>query len=591
LALTDKGSSSNDGDVNEVTRASVHNENVVLVTAALPYANDDLHLGHATSTYIPADVYSRFKRLKGADILFVGGSDYHGTSVEVSALAAHQTPAELADYYRLRQIHDFQQLNISFDNYYYTGSDENRILTEEFLNAAYKKNYIYQKEIEQWYCQKDKRFLPDRFVKGVCPYCGATDQYSDACEVCGRFIETGEIVDARCAICGTPPIKRKAKHFFFKLSSFSEFLSDWLSKSSDKNFPKEVVKYVLSWVRNGLKDWDITREDYWGFRLPFKDAPPNQYAYVWWDAPIGYIASTVNLCSRLGTSWEHYWKNEDSELVHFIGKDIIYNHLLFWPAMLKVAGYPLPKKYVVNGYLNLEGRKMSKSRKWSINLRHMLDRYPSDYVRFYLATKAANSISDSDFYWKEFQSRINTGLADAIGNLVNRVLKFIADTFGGVVPQPQSKLIDIEDRMFKEFIMRLPREFEELFDIVNLTKVVGKLVDSFGEGNRYFNAKEPWKRIKAGKDGEASSKTTLYLSVNFIHDAAIYLYPITPKLSTQLLNQVLGSDSKPHLSWDVTGKFHVKPGTKVGTPKPLVEKISDDEIKKDIEALQKGTIM
>jgi methionyl-tRNA synthetase len=591
LALTHIDSSSYDGDADESSVASVRNKNVVLVTAALPYANGDLHIGHVTSTYIPADVYSRYKRLKGADILFVSGSDYHGTPTEVSALAMHRTPAEHAEYFRMRQIHDFQELNISFDNYHYTGSDENRVLTEEFLNAAYKKNYIYLREVEQWYCEKDERFLPDRFVKGACPYCGAADQYSDVCEVCGRFIEPGKVIDPRCILCGTLPVKRKAKHFFFRLSSLSGFLSDWLSKSTDKDIPREVVNYVLSWVKGGLEDWDITREDYWGFKLPFKDAAPNQYAYVWWDAPIGYIASTVNLCSRLGTSWERYWKNSASKIVHFIGKDIIYHHLLFWPAMLKVAGYPLPKKYVVNGYLTLESKKMSKSRKWSINLRYVLDRYPSDYIRFYLATKAANSIGDSDFSWKEFQNRINTGLADAIGNLVNRVLKFTSDTFGGEVPEPQSTLTDKRDKDFEEFITRLPREFEDLYETVNLTKVVRKIVDSFGEGNKYFNAKEPWKIIKSGgKEGEASAKTTLYLNINLIHDGAVYLYPITPNIATQILSQIFASSEKPPLSWDAVGKFAVKPGTKVGKPEPIAHKIKDEEIKKDIESLEKGIV-
>jgi methionyl-tRNA synthetase len=501
-----------------------------------------------------------------------------------------KTPAEHADYYRQRNANDLKRLDVDFDNFYYTGSNENRVLTEEFLNAAYRKNYIYLREVEQWYCDKDKRFLPDRFVKGECPYCGAADQYSDVCESCGRVIEADKIIRPHCILCGTPPIKKKARHFFFKLSALSDQLSNWLSKSDDKDFPKEVVHYVLNWIESGLADWDITREDYWGFKLPFKEAAPNQYAYVWWDAPIGYIASTVNICNKRGIDWKRYWKSDEPKIVHFIGKDIIYHHLLFWPAMLSVAGYPLPRKYVVNGYLTLDSKKMSKSRKWQIGLRYILDRYSSDYIRFYLASKAANSIGDSDFTWKEFQGRINSGLADAVGNLVNRVLKFICDTFNGEVPQPETNLTNKEDKDFKEFISRLPNEFEELYSLVNLTKVVGRIIDSFGEGNRYFNTKEPWKRIKAGKEGEASSKTALYLSVNFIHDAAIYLYPITPNLSTQLLNQIFASNSKQHLSWDATGKFHVRPGTKVGTPKPLVEKISDEEIKKDIEALQKGTI-
>jgi methionyl-tRNA synthetase len=297
----------------------------------------------------------------------------------------------------------------------------------------------------------------------------------------------------------------------------------------------------------------------------------------------------VNICEKRGLNWERYWKSDNTKIVHFIGKDIIYHHLLFWPAMLSVAGYPLPKKYVVNGYLTLESKKMSKSRKWQISLRYILDRYPADYIRFYLASKAANSIGDSDFTWKEFQTRVNTGLADAVGNLVNRVLKFTCDNFKGVVPEPEASLTTY-DKDFKKFISQLPDEFAELYESVNLTKVVGKIVDSFGEGNKYFNAKEPWKKIKTGKEGEASSKTTLYLSINFIHDAAIYLHPVTPNLSAQLLNQIFESRDPLDLSWAATGKFGVKPGTKVGKPKPLVEKITDDQISKDIEALEKGTV-
>lgn len=559
------------------------------MTAALPYANGDLHIGHAASTYIPADVYSRFRRLNGDDLLFVCGGDYHGTPIEVSALIMNRKPVEHAEYYRSRYIEDFNKLSISFDNFHYTDSDENRVLTEQFLKAAYDKGYIYRKEVEQWYCEKDKRFLPDRFVKGGCPYCGASDQYSDACESCGRVIESGKIISPHCILCGSAPVTRKANHFFFKLSALSDKLSAWLSRSDGRDFPKEVIHYVLNWIKGGLVDWDITREDYWGFKLPFKEATPNQYVYVWWDAPIGYIASTVNICNKLKRKWEPYWKSGDSKIVHFIGKDIVYHHLLFWPAMLTVAGYPLPKKYVVNGYLTLDSKKMSKSRKWYISLRYILGRYPADYVRFYLASKAANNTGDNDFSWQEFRDRINTGLADAIGNLVNRALTFIKTNFGGEVPEPESGFDAKEEKQFKEFISKLPSELAELYETVNITKVIGRIVDCFGEANRYFNAREPWRKIKAGgKEEKALAKTVLYLTVNFIRDAAVYLYPITPTLSTQILNQVAPSSKQSSLSWDTTGKFTVKSGTRIAEPKPIVEKISDEEIKKDIEILEKG---
>jgi methionyl-tRNA synthetase len=592
LALPGKQQNTNTASHGRDSSKKGEEKDIVLVTAALPYSNNVLHIGHVTSTYIPADVYSRFRRLKGDDILFVCGSDVHGTPIEVAALATGKKPADYAEYYRLRHIDDFKKLNISFDNFYHTASEENRVLTQDFLKAAYDKGYIEAKEVEQWYCEKDKRFLPDRFVKGNCPYCGAADQYSDVCESCGRVIEAGKIINPQCILCRTTPTKRKARHFFFRLRALSDQLSSWLLRSSERDFPRGVTNYVLNWITGGLEDWDITREDYWGFKLPFKDAAPDQYAYVWWDAPIGYIASTVNLCNRIGRNWEHYWKNPAAKVVHFVGKDIIYHHLLFWPAMLIVAGYPLPRKYVVNGYLNLDGKKMSKSRKWFIPLRYIVDRYPTDYIRFYLASKAANNIGDSDFSWQEFQTRVNTGLADMIGNFVNRTLKFINSNFGGKVPEPETYLGNDIDIKFKEFILKLPKEIEDLYESVNLTQLLLKIVDSFGEANRYFNAKEPWKKLKNGEQGESSAKTTLYLSINFIHDGAIFLQPITPSLSEQILGQMVSIEGQPGLgerpTWEALGKFRVNPGTKIVEPKPLVEKISDDQIKKDVEILEKG---
>ncbi|RLF15085.1 MAG: methionine--tRNA ligase, partial [Thermoprotei archaeon] len=375
----------------------------LVVTAALPYANGDLHVGHAISTYIPADIYVRFKRLKGYDVVFVCGSDDHGTPIEVSALKAGRSPLEHARYYHDRHAEDFRLLNISFDNYHYTHSEENRELTESFLIKAREGGFIYTREVEQYYCERDRKFLPDRFVVGTCPYCGAENQFSDLCEKCGRVIEPGKILNPKCAVCGSTPIKRRSLHFFFKLSAFREKLYSWLSSASSRDFPKEVVNYVLNWLQAGLEDWDITREDYWGFKLPFKEASDNQYVYVWWDAPIGYIASTVNYCRRAGRDWETYWKDPSSKVVHFIGKDIVYHHFIFWPAMLLAAGFPLPGKYVVNGYLTLEGEKMSKSRGWLIPLRYLLERYPSDYLRYYACFKAANSTRDSDFSLREFQ--------------------------------------------------------------------------------------------------------------------------------------------------------------------------------------------
>lgn len=554
----------------------------VAVTAALPYANGDLHIGHAISTYIPADIYARFLRLKGVDVVFVCGSDDHGTPIEIAALKSGTTPLQHVDYYRSRHIEDFKALGISFDNYYRTHSEENRELTDYFLLKAYENGYIYEKEVEHFYCENDRKFLPDRFVKGTCPYCGAADQYSDVCERCGRVIEASKILSPTCAICGSTPRLRRSVHFFLKLSAFRETLYKWLSQSPEDDFPKEVVNYVLNWIKAGLEDWDITREDYWGFKLPFKSAKENQYAYVWVDAPIGYIASTVNYGKRVGVNWEKYWKDPNAKIVHFIGKDIVYHHFIFWPALLLAAGFPLPKKYVVNGYVTFEGEKLSKSRGWLIPLRYMAQKYPADYLRFYAALKSSNTIRDTDFSFKEFQERVNSDLADNVGNFAHRVLLFAYRFFNGAVPDPKG--LDEEDLRFKGFMERLPSEIERTYELAAFSKALEKILAAFAEANRYLNLKEPWRRVKESVE---EAKTTIYLALNLLRDGMVYLYPVTPSISTSILSY-LYEDVEKQLTWSSTGRMALKPGQPIKKPVPVVRKITDSEIEEDLEALKSG---
>jgi methionyl-tRNA synthetase len=554
----------------------------LVITAALPYANGDLHVGHAISTYIPADIYARFKRLQGFDALFVCGSDDHGTPIEVSARKAGRKPLEHARFYRERHVQDFKRLGISFDNYHSTHSEENRELVAEFLRRGREGGFIYVKEVEQYYCERDAKYLPDRYVIGTCPYCGAEDQFSDLCEKCNRVIEPGKILNPKCAICSSTPVKRRASHFFFKLSAFKESLERWLKNASPRDFPRDVVNYVLSWIESGLEDWDITREDYWGFKLPFEEAADNQYVYVWWDAPIGYIASTVNYCRRVGKDWMDYWRRAGSKVVHFIGKDIVYHHLIFWPAMLMAAGYPLPSKYVVNGYLTLEGEKMSKSRGWLIPLRYLLDRYPADYLRYYACFKASNSTRDSDFSLKELQQKVNSELAGNIGNYAHRVLTLIHRLFKGIVPKPAG--LDKEDEGFKSFMEGLPDELESLYEEADLTKVGSKLLEAFSRANGYLNIKEPWRKT-GERLGEAA--TTLYLSVNFLREAMVAMYPITPEVSMKVLSFIY-VDRPLELSWQSLKRLAVEPGWRIAKPFPVVRRISDEEIAEDLERLRGG---
>ncbi|MGQ9722506.1 MAG: methionine--tRNA ligase [Candidatus Jordarchaeum sp.] len=554
----------------------------ILITSALPYANGDLHIGHVSSTYIPADTYARFCRLRGYDVVFVCGSDDHGTPISVSAREAGRTPLEHVDYYRERQLNDLKALNISFDNYYKTHSEENREITEHFLLKLRENGYIYQKEVELFYCERDKTYLPDRMIKGTCPYCGAEDQYSDACEICGRTIEPGEIHRPYCILCGNPPVTRRENHFIFKLSAFSDRLYEWLtSNETGENFPKDVVNYVVQWIKSGLQDWDITREDYWGFKLPYADAKENQYVYVWFDAPIGYIASTINLGEKKGFNWEDYWKRDDSLITHFIGKDIVYHHFLFWPAVLMgTEEITLPRKYVVNGYLTLEGQKMSKSRNWLIPLNYILKKYPADYVRFYLAFKADNSIRDNNFGWEEFQERINGDLVDNIGNLVHRILHFINNRYDSKIPEPSD--FDDLDREFIQLISSVTDELAKYYEQCDLAKAIKRIIESFKFANSYFSTKEPWKTIKK-KPEEA--KTTLYLCANFLCSAVIHLSPIIPQ-SAEKLQKYLNTEPN---TWNSAKELKLKPGHEILKAEPLFEKIPKEEVDNEIETLRQQT--
>ena len=546
-----------------------------IVTSALPYANGDIHMGHVCSTYIPADVYTRFLRISGETVVYVCGADEHGTPIEMSARERGVDPAAHAKFYRERQLNDLRSMGIEFDNYNRTDSEGNRVLTEDFLLKMRENGYVESREVESYYCETDEKFLPDRFVIGTCPYCGAEDQYSDGCEACQRALEPGEIQDPKCAICGRPPVTRKATHFFFKLSEFSERLKDWLSNKPEDMFPPQVVNHVLGWIRGGLKDWDITRQDYWGFRLPYPDATDDQYAYVWVDAPICYFSSFTEWARRKGGHREDWLKDPDTGLVHFIGKDIVQHHLIFWPAMLMAVGqYVLPSKYVVNGYLSLDGKKMSKSRGWYIPVQRSVSRYPADYLRFYLSYKASNSTADSNFSWEEFQERVNRELADNIGNFIHRVFTFTYNNFDGQVPQPGE--LDERDQEFDAYRGEMIRSLTRHYRRCDLSKVVQGLVDAFVSANRYFNEKEPWKAVKTRP---SDAGTTMFLCLEFVKKAAVLLYPLVPELAERVWFH-LGEEgtireSKP-LAPDVNK--NVTPGDEIPEPVPLVEKIEDERI-------------
>jgi len=553
-----------------------------IVTAALPYANGDIHVGHVCSTYIPADIFTRYLRISGEEVVYVCGADEHGTPIEMSAREKGVSPLEHAEFYWMRQLRDLQSMGVEFDNYHRTNSEENRLLTEHFLTKMRENGYVDTREVESYYCEVDGKYLPDRFVLGRCPYCDAEDQYSDVCEACQRALEPGEILEPKCAICGTAPVSRSTRHFFFKLSKLSDRLEAWLTEQPPEDFPQEVVNHVLGWIHGGLKDWDITREDYWGFRLPYPDAGDDQHVYVWVDAPIEYFASFIKWARENDGERESWLGDEGTRLVHFIGKDIIQHHLIFWPAMLMAVGeYIMPRKYVVNGYISLEGRKMSKSRGWYIPVQRATSRYPSDYLRFYLSYKAANSPTDSNYSWSEFQERVNRELADNMGNFIHRVLIFTDRNFDGKVPGP-GDMGDI-DREFRSQIDEMGRSIRREYEACNNSKVVQGLVASFMQANRYFNDKKPWVSVKSDR---ADAGTTMYLCLNFVKAAACLMYPLVPNISERIWSQ-LGEEGSLAESRALSPEsdLSVQTGKSLGKPEVLVEKIEDARIEEEMEWL------
>jgi len=396
-----------------------------LITCALPYANGPLHVGHIRSTYLPGDIYYRYLKLKNQDAAFICATDEHGTPITVSAEKEKKTPIEIAEHYHKLIKKDFDGLNIHFDIFSRSSSNTNTKNAQEFFKAAQDNNYIFEKEVDQYFCNKCSRFLPDRYVEGSCPECGAEGARGDHCEKCGAVLET--LNNAKCLICKSEPVLKKTKHWFFELTKFKPQLQEFLKTAE---FTANVKNYSISWLDN-LKDWCITRDLSWGVPVPAEGAE-GKVLYVWWDAPICYISSTEEWKGEEGLD---YWRN--GKIVHFIGKDIIYHHALFWPAMLLAHGkYKLPHAIIAGEYLSLEGKKMSTSRNWVVWIADFLKKYPADYLRYYLTiTSPLNT--DMDFSWKDFEARVNNELSDVLGNFVHRVLTFNKKFFNSKVPEPK----------------------------------------------------------------------------------------------------------------------------------------------------------
>lgn len=482
----------------------------IVVTSALPYANGDIHLGHLVE-YIQTDFWVRFQKLRGHECVYVCADDTHGTPIMIRARKEGITPEELIARSHAAHLKDFTDFQIAFDNYYSTNSPENRELSESIYLAAEKAGAITRKTTPQLYCEHCKMFLPDRFVKGVCPKCGADNQYGDSCDKCGSTYGAEELGAPKCTTCGSTPVVKDSEHLYFELEPQHEYLEKWIPGHTTS----DVSNKLLEWFKEPLRAWCISRDaPYFGFEIPGTE---DKFFYVWVDAPIGYIASLKNWCDRQGKDWREYW---NSELYHFIGKDIIRFHCLFWPGMLHTAGIEGPDKVFVHGFLTVNGEKMSKSKGTFVNARTYLDNLPADALRYYYAAKLGGTVDDIDLNLADFVQRVNSDLVGKITNIASRGGQMLQKKLEG-----RLGALDAEGRALVEKCQAAAGTIAGYYEDRRFNQVVVEICRLADAANEYFDRREPWKTVKT--DLEAT-RTTLTAALNAFRLVAIYLKPVLP---------------------------------------------------------------
>jgi methionyl-tRNA synthetase len=507
-----------------------------LVTQALPYANGDIHLGHLVEA-VQTDVYVRYQKLAGNRVVFVGADDTHGTAIQINAMKRGITPQQLVSEMWGRHVKDYAGFNIGFDIFYTTDSPENRHYAELIYAGLRKKGLIEEKEISQYYCEHDGRFLPDRFIKGICPSCGAADQYGDVCEVCGSTYDPVDLKSPVCITCGKTPVLRASTHLYVQLAKCEQFLREYIL--STDVLADEMKNFVRTWIDGGLKEWCISRDSpYFGFEIPDM---PGKYFYVWLDAPIGYLSSTKKWCDDKGENVDDFWSKKSAvRLVHFIGKDIVYFHTLFWPVMLDSAGFKLPSKIFVHGFLTVAGEKMSKSRGTFILASDFLDKvkHPqaSEYLRFYFAAKLSGTAADIDLNAEEFASRINTILANNIGNFHHRTVVFCERYFNNRIPDAAW------DQAIAETVIQEGKAIAAAYENTDYKSVIERVQALGTLGNKYYQDSTPW---ELNKTDPAAAGSVMVTCLNLFRSIAVFLKPIVPDIAKKV-EQLFGGTP---LSW------------------------------------------
>jgi len=554
------------------------------ITAALPYTNGPLHIGHLAGVYVPADIYARYLRLKGHDVAFICGSDEHGVPITIKAKKEGVTPQDIVDHYNANIKASFKEFGISFDNYSRTSAKIHHETASEFFTTLHGKGEFIEETNAQLYDAEAGQFLADRFVVGTCPKCGNEESYGDQCEACGTSHNATDLIKPKSAITGATPSLKETKHWFLPLDKHEAFLKEWILEGHKSDWKPNVYGQCKSWIDDGLRPRAVTRDLDWGIPVPVKGAD-GKVLYVWFDAPIGYISSTKEWAQREGKDWEPYWKDKDTTLVHFIGKDNIVFHCIIFPAMLKAEGsYILPTNVPANEFLNLEGQKLSTSKNWAVWLPDYLKEFPEkqDVLR-YVLTATAPETKDNDFTWKDFQARNNNELVAIFGNFINRVVVLTNKYYDGVIPSPNA-FLEVDKETLKT-LQSYPEIISKSTERYRFREASQELMNLARLGNKYLADAEPWKVVKTAPE---RVQTIMYVALQIAAALAVVSEPFLPRTSQKLKTML---NLEP-LTWaDIeSGDPLLKSSHQIGEAYLLFEKIEDTEVEYQLEKLAQSKL-
>lgn len=568
-----------------------------LVTSALPYANGLKHVGHLAGAYIPADIYVRYLRAQKRDVVFVCGSDEHGTAIPIQATKEGTTARAIIDKYHEAMKQDFEDLDMSFDIYHRTSEPIHHETAQEFFTKLNDAGELETKETEQYFDEEANTFLADRYIKGTCPNCGSDRAFGDQCETCGRTLSPDELINPVSTLSGKPPIKKKTTHWYLPLGKHEQFLREWILEQHKDDWRTTVVGQCKSWIEGGLQSRAVTRDLEWGVKVPLKEAE-GKVLYVWFDAPIGYISATKQWAIDNKKDWKPYWQDKDTKLVHFVGKDNIVFHCIIFPIMLKLHGDILPENVPANEFLNLEGDKMSTSRNWKLDMRDYINDFVKkengggqcvDMLRYYL-TQIAPETKDSEFMWKGFQDAVNSELVSIFGNFVNRTWVLMHKLCGGKVPPLHTSILDDNDKVLIAEIENAKTRIESLLEQYKFRDALYEVIDLSRKGNQYMQKKEPWivaKKLTENPEVQKSIDNTMHLCLQLTANLAIFINPFLPNTAKSMLYMMKVVDKL--LDWENAGKLKLLSiGYSLRQPQLLFRKIEDTEITEQIEKLKSG---